>query len=275
MAGPPGWRARQAQRVLVISVDGTRGRPQTGVAENLSRRDGIRAGAVSGPWRSSGPATPRAEPGPAPKSPETAGPPPGLAPPPSWTGGADAATYAEPELDARSAYAAPRGSRWMAAWIAFGVLVAVGIVAAALALRPQIVTVSERTVPAAEEPAVAEIAAQGAVETTTPAAPEVAPPATASPIRFRIGADVTPEMTERVIASLEAAGHDAPRIEMLPFEIAQSRVGYYHAEDRPAAEALAALVAPMLQDGREVVVRDYGELLPDTEAGRLDLWIGN
>ncbi len=163
----------------------------------------------------------------------------------------------------------------MVAWIAFGALVAIGIVAAALALRPQMVTVRDRSVPAAEEPVVAEIAAQGAVETTTPAAPAEAPPIAETPIRFRVGAEVAPELAARVTIALEAAGHGAPRIETLPFEIVQSRVGYYHAEDRAAAEALAALVAPMLADGREVVIRDYGELLPDTEPGRLDLWIGN
>jgi hypothetical protein len=33
-------------------------------------------------------------------------------------------------------------------------------------------------------------------------------------------------------------------------------------------------VAPVIAEGGEVGVRDYGELLDDAEPGRLDLWVG-
>ena len=64
-------------------------------------------------------------------------------------------------------------------------------------------------------------------------------------------------------------------VEPLPFEIATSRVGYYRADDLPAAEALGRVVAPVIAPGGSVGVRDYGALLADAQPGRLDLWIGS
>ena len=43
---------RAARETGVYQVDGTRDRPPGKTAQNWGRRDGIRAGAVSGPWRS-------------------------------------------------------------------------------------------------------------------------------------------------------------------------------------------------------------------------------
>jgi hypothetical protein len=63
------------------------------------------------------------------------------------------------------------------------------------------------------------------------------------------------------------------RIEPQPFEIATSRVGYYRADDLAAAEALGRLAAPAAGGGA-IEPRDYSQLLPDAEPGRLDLWIG-
>lgn len=68
-------------------MDGTRGKPPGRTAENWSRKDGIRAGSVSGPWRSAPRAAPAPASGPAITSPSAVGPSPtswppaGLAPP--------------------------------------------------------------------------------------------------------------------------------------------------------------------------------------------------
>lgn len=63
-------------------------------------------------------------------------------------------------------------------------------------------------------------------------------------------------------------------VEEISFPIALSRVGYYLTADRPAAVELAEDVAGVVGgDGGEVAVRDYGNLLPDAEPGRLDLWV--
>jgi hypothetical protein len=64
------------------------------------------------------------------------------------------------------------------------------------------------------------------------------------------------------------------KVELLPFKIATSRVGYYRAVDLPAAEELGKLIAPVIAGGTEVGVRDYAQLLADPEPGRLDLWVG-
>ena len=64
-------------------------------------------------------------------------------------------------------------------------------------------------------------------------------------------------------------------MEPLPFAVETSRVGYYLAPDRAAAEALARLAAPLVTPGAALPVRDYGKLLDDPQPGRLDLWVAD
>jgi hypothetical protein len=218
------------------TVDGTRDRPPGKVAENWSRKDHIRAGAVSGPWRSA----PRTEASPLPAEP--------------------------PEARRLPAERLSRRSARMAAWIAFGILFAAGCVLAAFLLRPQ------HPVPP-EAPA--EIAAPSPAEVAAPPAPEADPALAAiGGVRLRTGPDLPAEQRDAIVAALRAAGIGAVRVEALPFKVATSRVGYYRAADLPAAEALARLIAPVLAVEGPIAVRDYGQLLADPEPGRLDLWVG-
>lgn len=238
-------------------VDGTRDRPPGKTAENWSRRDGIRAGAVTGPWRS----TPReATAGPEPsEKPKPAAPKPEVA--------ASVAAVSPPQPETPAAPPARAGDSTMRIWIAAGALAAVAIVLLAVVLRQS-----------GETPA----ADAGAAATTVAAAPAGAPklvpsdPALAgvTSVRLRVGPDFPPERQKAILDALAAAGISGVRVEALPFEIATSRVGYYRADDEAAAEALGRVVASVVAGGGTVGVRDYGQLLSDAEPGRLDLWVG-
>jgi hypothetical protein len=248
-------------------VDGTRDRPPGKTAENWSRRDGIRAGSVSGPWRSA----PRESL----SQPQTSGTPK-----------PQAHEVRDPARAYRVAQAAPerRGLAGMAAWIAFGLLVAVGAVLAAFLLRPEdpgIEPPAESAAPAenaapAMPPAVpAEPQAPPVTAEAAPVAPGPADPALAavSDVRLRIGPEFPDAERQTILEALEAAGITGVKVEALPFRIATSRVGYYRAADLPAAEAMVRLVSPVLAE--EIGVRDYSQLLSDAAPGRLDLWVGN
>lgn len=266
-------------------MDGTRKTPPGSEARNLSRRDGIRAGSVSGPWRS----MPKAA-GEASGAPETRDSPAATSGSPlDWTGRktpqpveretelAEIRPVEHPErtpdhaprADPAHRDAVPlRGTRGLAGWIVFGVGVAVALVAAAFYLGP-----------GAPLPAVAPEQTQSPAAATDPAplAGNEAPAPVAAPagiVRLRVGPDADPSVVARLSEALEAEGLGSVRVETLPFSITQSRVGYYRTEDQRAAEALAALVEPLIGKG-DVAIRDYGDLLDDTEPGRLDLWLGD
>jgi hypothetical protein len=219
-------------------VDGTRDRPPGKSAENWSRRDGIRAGSVSGPWRS---------------APREAGAQPFAVEPP-----------AAPHAPSRPPAAPPPTSRTLSlgSWIAFGVLLGGALVVAAVYLRPD----TPAPQPAPEEAIVA------------PAQNEAPPPAADDPalvgisvVRLRVGPDFPEEREAAIRAALASAGISGVRVEVLPDGVATSRVGYYRPEDLAAAEALVRLVTPVLSES--IGVRDYGKLLADPEPGRLELWV--
>jgi hypothetical protein len=268
-------------------LDGTRKTPPGREARNLSRRDGIRAGSVSGPWRS----MPKSVDEPREPS-ETARPQiskPGS--PLDWTG---RTSQPHPEADPEAGPAADRdepdhvaeptprheaahrdavplrGTRGLAGWIVFGIGVAVALIAAAVYLRPDATPPSAG--PAQIEAPAAEVAAAPPPAATTEAPAPVADDA--GIVRLRVGPEADPSEIARLSEALEAEGLGAVRIEALPFSITQSRVGYYRPEDLQAAEALARLVEPLIGRG-DVAIRDYGDLLDDTEPGRLDLWLGD
>ena len=210
-------------------VDGDRDKPAGKSAENWSRRDGIRAGAVSGPWRS----TPRAS-------------RPSIEP-------ASEPAPAEPPTPVRPVVHPPRPARLpVAVWVALGCLLAVCCVLAALALRPD----------APDEATAAEPAA-----TATAATQITAPLVPIGPVRLRISQDMPSPRRDALLAALAAAGVADVQVDALPFAIESARVGYYLAPDREAAEALAHLAAPLVTPGRTLAVRDYAKLIDDP-AGR-------
>ncbi len=281
----------------VREVDGTRDRPPGKTAQIAGRKDGIRAGAVSGPWRS-GPtveATPTRKPGPprppSQKSPERSTPAPTT----------PEAVLARPPLaEQAERIAVPRASRQTTrsiAWVAVGVLIAVGAVVAAFLFRPSpetpraqqptpLQTTEQSTPPQAPQQPAPPQATNDTATAAAPAAPtRTEPPQAAagapalsrvSVVRLRVGPGFPAERQAAILAALNGAGIANVRIELLPFEVATSRVGYYRADDVAAADALARLITPVVGAGDgEVGVRDYGKLLDDAEPGRLDLWVGN
>ena len=110
-----------------------------------------------------------------------------------------------------------------------------------------------------------------------PAATEVdapsIPPGMAPP-RLRVAQDLPRARRDTIIAALRAAGYGEPDLEVLPFPIAVSRVGYYRPQDQEAAETLATFLGGLLDpEGRTVRVRDYGVLADGEPPRRLDIWI--
>lgn len=241
-------------------MDGTRDRPPGKTAENWSRRDGIRAGAVTGPWRSA-PREATSRPGPtAAEQPE-----------------APKSEIARPEAQAAVAPSpqpapAPSGLRTGSAlglkvWVAAGALAAIAIVLLAVVLRQS----GEPPVQVAASPGATTVAAAPAEVQRPPSDPALAG---VTSVRLRVGPDFPPERQKAILDLLAAAGITGVRVEALPFEIATSRVGYYRAEDEAAAQALGRVVASVVTGGAAVGVRDYGQLLADAAPGRLDLWVG-
>jgi hypothetical protein len=141
-------------------------------------------------------------------------------------------------------------------WIVMGFLATVGLVVAALLLRP----------------APPELADGQAQESASPVATD---PALAGIGRVRLRAPgvLAPERRDSIVAALMSGGVARVEMEALAFTVETPRVGYYVALDRASAEALAQLVAPLLTPGRELPVRDYGKLVDEPEPGRLDLWV--
>lgn len=283
-------------------MDGTQDRPVVKTAENWSRKDRIRGGAVTGPWRSA----PRAEPGDVPAAAEAPRPyppregrhlyavearsamgePSGAAPvPPAHhpepIHPADSPVRmeqpqrverrrSEPRHPLRQAVVDGRRRRaGMVAWIGFGVVFAATCVVVAFLFQPDpqgAPTVDVLGYPEAAPPEPEALAAD------VPAAvPMVAALPDGLQVRVRVGPDFPDALEASIVAALESAGVDAVQVEPLPFPVSTSRVGYYRPEDRAAAEALAAAIGPTLSE--RVGTRDYGQLSPPPEPGRLDLWV--
>ncbi len=293
-----------------MSKDGARDTPSAGTAENWGRQDRIRAGSVSGPWRSA-PRDGHGESGPAAPPPRggtghgvAAAMEKARAKPTGATGRIDSGLQprmpvprassedpAYPDIDETM----NRQRRSVRAAIAAGGLIALAIVAAAFLLRPDAAPdLAAPVAPTPSEP-VASVPAPPdtlAAAPTPSAAPETAAsvpdgsqpaPAAIEPavvddgsgaIRLRVGPNLAPERREQIAAALEAEGYGPVRVEILPFPIAASRVGFYREEDEASAASLAEFISGVLGDGGiKVSTRDYGKLLSDTDPGRLDVWI--
>ena len=311
-------------------------KPPGKLANNWGRRDNIRAGAVSGPWRSvprsdardseppSSPVSPPAKPvrpvaaagGPPrpgrPEDPDAFWPirPADTPQKPSATlrqspavGEAHTTVQSEaPTLRTvgPDASAPPRRGSLVPAIFA-GIVIAAAIIGAAVYLRESVLsgpaapesteTVSSMQVPE-QAPAEVDMApaqgdatdvtdvtsepAGGGVTQSAPLPRDAAPAAVSSQTALRLRLSPGYPAAERtaLLDALAAAGHESVVVEEIPFRIAISRVGYYAEGDKSAAETLAREIAPALGEPEgSVVVRDYGNLLPDATPGRLDLWI--
>ena len=268
------------------------------MAENWSRRDQIRAGVVSGPWRSvprSARVEPASEPEPA-ETPEVAAREPapvratetaGARPQPAMprvenTKPLRSATPGRSHVSVgRATRPSPPGRLAMVGWIGFGLLFAGSCIGLAFLFQPAAMPPEPGPeVIDASSPAEADgIAASAPVAQVSVAVPALPPEMRQAltgieSVRLRTGPKFAEADRDRLAAALGDAGVPGVQIEALPFKVATSRVGYYLPEDRAAAEALAALVGPMLSYGGPLAVRDYGALLDSPQAGRLDLWVG-
>jgi hypothetical protein len=251
---------------------------------NCSRQDGIRGGAVTGPWRSvgaaAGPARPKPEPtavrGPiaatpgdavaqdVPDGPDAPGVPVAAPAPhpvaPTPLPATVAARAREPARPAR-----PDSQRTVWIWTLFGLAVAGGLIALAVLFRP------EAPAPRAT-PADAVAPAPAAPVATAANAPAGTPLPAAVRIIVRVAPDTGRGHQDTIVAALRSAGYDSVEVNVMPFPILRSRVGYFHESDRPAAVALVAALAQITGDAVEL--RDYGPLEIMAAPGRLDLWIG-
>lgn len=295
------------------------------MAKNWGRRDNIRAGAVSGPWRSapSVPTTgsddsafpvrrggPNAEAGNISRRVEP--PVPDQCLDPIGTHGsqevppADAANTSPVQVGP----ARVRQSARLYPAILGGTLFALAIVAGAVFIRGEmsrgvaaegpsvqtdsdsdIVKTEPRSVPDvamakgegvtlgedAEFSSVSDSATAGVAPAPLPRQIQSLPAQDAVEtfaVRLRLGPNFPENDRAQLLELLEQSGHERIMVEEISFPIALSRVGYYLTADRPAAVELAEDVAGVVGgDGGEVAVRDYGNLLPDAEPGRLDLWV--
>lgn len=233
----------------VARVDVRRDRPAGQAAVNWSRRDGIRGGAVTGPWRSA----PRA-------TPETAAD--AVVPPREAVPEAlpvrpvrDVAPHppAKPRRESPEA-GADRPGTGVFSGVAFGTLVAIGLVVLAFVLRPAPAEVTGAI--AGAEVAIAELAGPSRVA--------------GGPVQIRVGPDLSEARLAEIVAALVEAGFSDIEVETLPVAITQSRVGFNQPDDRFAAETLVRLIAPVVP---QVAIRDYGTRLTDAEPGELDLWV--
>ncbi len=198
------------------------GRRPGGPARNCSRSDGIRAGMVTGPWRSGSPER---------SSPVTGAGEPAAAP---------IVGVAQPAAAGTGPTAKP-GARRARTGLALGAaLLAAGVAVIAW------------TVPGPMPGAAPAVAVSGLPERVV--------------LRMlgTVDADV-------LAARLAQAGVADVALSPLAFGTARTRVGFYHDEDRAAAEALAALLAD--PEGAVPPLRDYGALVPRPPRGTIDLWI--
>ncbi len=273
-------------------MDGTRDRPPGKAAENWGRRDGIRAGAVSGPWRSAPRAPSDGQPERHPQAPSSQ-----LHQP---VGQQASQPYAKGDpsghRDLDLGRARTRRAMGSVGWITFGAVVAVACIIAAVVMRPDpgpvsapdaVVETASPSVPVSAVPGTAPVVSDPEIDRAGVSAggmpdPEASAPQPADPmlagvsvVRLRVGPGFDADRQAAIVAALARAGVPSVKVESLPFKIATSRVGYYRAEDLRAARQLGKLISPVIAGGSEVGVRDYGQLLADPEPGRLDLWVGD
>lgn len=181
----------------------------------------------------------------------------------------------QPAMAAASrAHAAPApvsGLRQLRAAAAFGLVLAAGIVALAVAFRP------------APAPEGAGAVVAGAGETGAPTAlgsgPVPAPavgdaaatPAAAITVNLKVGTGAPEGRSQALEAAIVAAGYGGVSTQPVASDIERSRIEYFHAADRDAAEALARSLAPLT--GQPLGVHDMTAVTIDAAPGRIDVLI--
>lgn len=115
-------------------------------------------------------------------------------------------------------------------------------------------------------PAVPEIAATP----VTPPAPETPAPASIASARISVNYPASAAQTANAIAAtLRASGAGATTVVPVGFSVSASNVRYYHAEDRAAAEAVAAVVGAT----GPVETRDFTDFRPSPLPGIIEIWL--
>jgi len=249
-----------------------------GPAQIWGRNDGVRAGAVTGPWRSASRDTEKLDASRAERvavfrrefrldelqayierRPRSAAPVPstqaksahGRATPLPADSVPSAALPAAHAM-ARAAFTAGartslRGSKLLAG--ALGVLVGFGVGDFALAPAWQRLD-SQKVALASSE-----------ISTAMPLASRT--------VRVRVGEDAATEAIARALGEAGANWEAAN----LAFKLSGTRIGFYHLEDQESAEALARLLGAQWNLATPINVRDYGTLTPRPPRGTLDLWV--
>jgi hypothetical protein len=253
-------------------MDGREPRRDAGIARNQSRRDGIRAGAVSGPWRSE----PRADPAPPAlegATREAAVPKPAAAtigPQPS----------AGPPLAPPTRERSGRGGSALRTVLITG-LAAVLLAGGALWLERQ--GINETTGQVADIPTASGLPGAGGLDNLSDADRKAAAQAWADReaaggaivplLTLRIGSDMPPERIEALRAALVAARLPDPAIAETADAPESTRVSYFHEAD----QALAYHIAAILGGSVNTPSGSASETVPGAVApprGTIDIWIG-
>lgn len=93
-------------------------------------------------------------------------------------------------------------------------------------------------------------------------------------VRLRVSETLPEARRQAIVAGLKRAGVRA-EIDVTPLlmTIGTTRVGYYQAQDKGKAEALAQVAAGVLGTDAPPPVRDYAKLDNAPEAGTIELWV--
>jgi hypothetical protein len=90
-------------------------------------------------------------------------------------------------------------------------------------------------------------------------------------LTMRVSAETAQGRVDGLVAAIGAAGF-AVDVARVPFRIEATRIGYFHPDDRAAAEALRAALASGGPNAA-AELRDYRGVLPAAAPGSLELWI--
>lgn len=226
----------------------TGGKRPFGTAQNWSRKDGIRAGSVTGPWRSVG-RTEASMSAPSPHRPESVQPqlvPAEIEPP-----AATIRAISAPLVPQR--HAIPRKRR---NWTLSAAVSGLTLAAAATFLLPRQAGVPESAPPVA---AALAPAAQAEAAVTAPVTTRLS---------LRIGSEAAEDRVGALLGALHEAGFGEIAVTRVPFQIGATRIGYFHEGDLAAAEAVRSALA-----SEKIELRNFGAILPAPPPGSLDLWI--
>lgn len=91
-------------------------------------------------------------------------------------------------------------------------------------------------------------------------------------VLIHLPSSLTDETVAGAVAALEGAGLDTVALVPIDIPIGRTNLRYYHAEDRAAAEQIAAMLGGTLPGGPPVV-RDFTYFQPPPRSGRIEVWV--